>query len=365
MMKIKKIQAESVQKALRQVRSELGPDAVILHTKRLGNGESGGQVEVTAGIDSPGNAGKSERRPRQTRDEGAEERRERAEIRKSMQQMQQTIERLTKEVQYPELRSLPDVYREWYLDLVDQEVPAHLVKSLIRKALHELGEQAGRTRIEEFLIDTIEETFTSSTQTVAGDHSHVVGIIGPTGVGKTTTIAKLATQKAVEEGRSVGLITADTYRVAAADQLRVFADLIDVPLEVVYTPEEMEEAIEQYREMDYIYIDTTGRSQKDRENLLSIQEMLEAASPQEIHLMMSATTSSATLLSTAERFSMFPVTDLIVSKIDEAETMGSLLTLFHQYEWPVSYFTNGQNVPDDILVGTATGYIRSLFGAIS
>ena len=365
MMKIKKIRAESVQSALRKIREELGPDAVILHTKQLPGENPDGKVEVTAGLDSGGGNGGSAGREAAAAERVQREGRESSELRKSMQQMQRTIERLTKEVQYPELRNLPEVYSDWYLNLVDQEVPLHLVKELIRAAIHSLGEQASTGAVEDYLISSIEEVFTRSESRNSAGAPHIVSIIGPTGVGKTTTIAKLATQKVIEEGRSVAIITADTYRVAATDQLQVFADLIDVPLEIVYTPEEMTAAIGRYPDVDYLYIDTTGRSQRDRKNLETIRHMLEAADPHELHLMLSATTSSATLLAAAKRFSLFPVTDVIISKLDEAETTGSLLTLFHEYDWPVSYFTNGQNVPEDILVGSAMGYTRTLLGAIT
>ncbi|MCF7802858.1 MAG: flagellar biosynthesis protein FlhF [Candidatus Marinimicrobia bacterium] len=365
MMRIKKIQAETVQEALTKIRQEFGPEAVILHTRKLeANGAvDGQQVEVTAGIDSDGTISpKGQQAQPDARREEKPTPDETSEIREEMRQMQQIITKLTKELQYPDVQMLPDVYREWYMHLVAQEVDMPLLKELIRGARKSLGDDASHMDVRHHMDCAVDNIFSQSIPQEAGQGQRRIAIIGPTGVGKTTTIAKLATQKTIEEGRTVALITADTFRVAATDQLRVFADLIDVPLEIVYTPIEMREAIRKFDDYDYIYVDTTGRSQHDHESLSVMRRLVRAAQPEEVHLMLSATTSSATILAAAERFSIFDITDLIISKIDEAETMGTVLTMLHQHGWPVSYFTNGQNVPEDVVLGNATLYSERLFG---
>ncbi len=366
-MKIKKVQSDSVRNAMRRIRREFGADAVILNTRNLnGNsdGDSEAKVEVTAGIyqqtpPSPEpEAPESEESHVATREHTEETRK----MRKTMLKMQETIERLTVDLQHPDIQHLPDQYREWYLYLVNQEVDTYLIKNMIRDAMKMKGKQATHEEIREYLEQVIDSIFMESPSPVMDDEQRIIAVVGPTGVGKTTTIAKLATQKSLEEGRRVALITADTYRVAATDQITTFAHLLELPIQVVYTSREMEEALQKFTDYDYIYIDTTGRSQNDRENILQIQQILEAADPHEMHLVLSATTSTATLRSVANKFSLLPVTELLISKIDESEAAGSVLSLLQQYSWPVSYFTNGQNVPEDIMVGSAAGYCQLLFG---
>jgi len=368
MMQIKKVQAASVKDALSQIRMEFGPETVILHTKKLdGRGEY--SVEVTAGIDndntkeitrqeSQPNHPILERKQGTSRNASQDSK----DIRKEMRQMQSRIDRLTTELQYPDVQTLPDIYREWYMHLVQQEVDLPLLKDLIRGARKSLGNNPTSEQLRHYMERAVDNIFEQSVPAKFQETQQRIAIVGPTGVGKTTTIAKLATQKTIEEGRSVALITADTYRVAATDQLKVFADLIDVPLEIVYTPVEMRQAVKKFADYDYIYIDTTGRSHNDDNNLSTMRRLVKAAQPDEVHLMLSATTSSATIQASAGCFSIFEITDLIISKTDEAETVGNVLTMLHRHEWPVSYFTTGQNVPEDISLGNATVYCERLFG---
>ena len=366
-MKIKKVQSDSVRNAMRQIRREFGADAVILNTRNL-NGNSaedpGARVEVTAGIyqQAPPNQEPAPTGSKEADAPSSEPTEETREMRETMLKMQETIERLTVDLQHPDVQQMPDQYREWYLYLVNQEVDAYLIKNLIRDAMKEKGKKASHEEIREYFEQAVDSIFMESPSPVMDEEQRIIALVGPTGVGKTTTIAKLATQRSLEESRRVALITADTYRVAATDQITTFAHLLELPIEVVYTPEEMTEAMQKFTDYDYIYIDTTGRSQNDRENILQIQQILEAAEPHEMHLVLSATTSTATLRSVANKFSLLPVTDLLISKTDEAEAAGSVLSMLQQYSWPVSYFTNGQNVPEDIMAGSAAGYCQLLFG---
>lgn len=365
MMQIKKIQAASVKDALAQIRREFGPEAVILHTKQIK--QSGdGAVEVTAGIDNNSEqvTQRSQTPPKPRREQKTSDQTSAnsEKLQKEMRQMQDRIDRLTKELQYPDVQTLPQLYREWYMHLVQQEVDLPLLKDLIRGAQKSLGNDATHRQLRHYMERAIDNIFAQSAPAEFQESQQRIAIVGPTGVGKTTTIAKLATQKTIEEGRSVALITADTFRVAATDQLKVFADLIDVPVEIVYTPVEMRQAVKKFADFDYIYIDTTGRSQKDEENLSTMRRLVKASQPDEVHLMLSATTSSATIQASAKQFSIFEITDLIISKTDEAETVGNVLTMLYRHEWPVSYFTTGQNVPEDISLGNTTVYCERLFG---
>lgn len=364
-MKIKKVKAASVREAMRQIRREFGSDAIILNTQNLQEipqEDPEAKVEVTAGIyqKTPQPAEVAVASPPESPEPQPDDKS--PQMQDTILKMQETIERLTVELQYPDLQRLPDAYREWYLYLTRVEIDSYLIKNMIREIRQQLGEEATSDQIRDQIEYMIDDIFLESPSPQVEEPRRIIALVGPTGVGKTTTIAKLATQKSLEEGRRVALITADTYRVAATDQIRTFANLLEVPIQVVYTAEEMARAIKDFAEYEYIYIDTTGRSQNDAESVLQIQEILEGANPHEVHLVLSATTSTATLRAIANRFSALPITDLLISKTDEAEAVGSVLSMLQQFSWPVSYFTNGQHVPEDIMVGTSTGYCELLFG---
>jgi flagellar biosynthesis protein FlhF len=175
-----------------------------------------------------------------------------------------------------------------------------------------------------------------------------VALVGPTGVGKTTTIAKLAANHRLRDKHRVGLITVDTYRIAAVEQLRTYADIIDLPMEVVATPRQMREAVASMAHLDLVLIDTAGRSPKDELKLQELKAFLAEAEADEVHLVLSAVASANVLRSTAEMFADVGTTALILTKLDEAMGLGHLLPVTRNERLPISYLTDGQNVPDDI-----------------
>ena len=177
----------------------------------------------------------------------------------------------------------------------------------------------------------------------------IIILIGPTGVGKTTTLAKLAANFALLEEKSVCLITADTYRIAAIDQLRTFAQIINLPLDVVFSPFELKKAIESQSEKDVILVDTAGRSPLDEEKMTELTELLKQELSAEVHLVLSATTKTGDLKAISKRFRAAGFDKLILSKIDETVTYGPLLEYLIDEQQSLSYLTNGQNVPDDII----------------
>jgi flagellar biosynthesis protein FlhF len=176
----------------------------------------------------------------------------------------------------------------------------------------------------------------------------VIALIGPTGVGKTTTIAKLAANYRLQANKRVGLITIDTYRIAAVDQLRTYAQIIEVPLKVVLSVGELQQAIDAMKDLDVILVDTAGRSQNDSMRLGQLRRFLEAMKPDETHLVVSATANRASAGKVVQQFVPLGANRLIISKLDEADSFGLVLNVACAGNVPISYVTTGQGVPDDI-----------------
>jgi flagellar biosynthesis protein FlhF len=178
----------------------------------------------------------------------------------------------------------------------------------------------------------------------------VIAFIGPTGVGKTTTLVKLASQYALVHQLKVALLTADTYRIGAVEQLRIYRDIMDIPFEAVSTPEDVGPALKRYGDRDLIFFDTAGRSPQNSRQIKDLKAFLEAARPAETHLCVSATTKNADLLPIVGKFGLVPVNRFLVTKLDETRSLGLLLNLAAGFQVPISYLTTGQNVPNDIEV---------------
>ena len=176
----------------------------------------------------------------------------------------------------------------------------------------------------------------------------IVALIGTTGVGKTTTIAKIAAKFVLERGISVALITADTYRISAVDQLRTYSDIIGLPLEIVYSPSELAPALRKHRSKKLILIDTAGRSQNNEYQMNELKAFLAAEPSIEKHLVLSATTKERDAEAILERFSSCRPDRILLTKTDETENIGFIVNLLFDRRLPLSYFTNGQSVPDDI-----------------
>lgn len=192
--------------------------------------------------------------------------------------------------------------------------------------------------------------------------ARVVMLIGPTGVGKTTTIAKLAANYGLTEGKKVALVTVDTYRIAAVEQLKTYAEIIGIPCEVVFHPSDMKKALEKHFHRDLILIDTAGRSPKNQEHIAELADYIKEANPDEIMLVISATTRNEDIMDIYRSFNTYRVDKLIFTKVDETSNYGVIVNTVHKTKTPLAYITNGQSVPDDIKVPEPEELARFIWG---
>jgi flagellar biosynthesis protein FlhF len=391
-MDIKTYRAKTMRDALELVRRELGPSAAVLHTRELNSGLVGRmlfgrqyEVAASAAVNVPSRlpeeiqvsgvrcqvseheyATTQPRHPTpdtrhlplppahldadyrsQYRDDF------RRQVAGQLDELHAMVEKLCQRAASTPAHDLPESLFRVFTDMIEAEIDEPIARAWIDRIResrdwHELTDALlVKARVAQLLEDEIRVNGPIKTD---ADKCRVVALVGPTGVGKTTTIAKLAANYRLREKRRVGLITVDTYRVAAVEQLRTYADIIDLPMEVVATPREMREAVARMSHLDLVLMDTAGRSPRDEIKIQELRSMLAEAEPDDVHLVLSSTAGAKSLIATTERFADVGTTALLLTKLDEANSLGHLVSLVRSCRLPISYLTDGQNVPDDIQV---------------
>ena len=239
--------------------------------------------------------------------------------------------------------------------LIEQEFGPELADRLIRELSRRFAEhdepvnEAVRAALLERIAAILPTDIGDAFEVEAGRHgARRIALVGPTGVGKTTTLAKIAAHLKLKRGLRVGIVAADTYRIAAVDQLRTYAEILDLPVEIASSPRDAARACESLRDVDVILIDTAGRSQNDHMKLSELKAFIASADPDETHLVLSATASMRTLAREAEAFGSVGVDRMILTKLDEAASFGALVTLVERLGKKLSFLTHGQEVPDHI-----------------
>ncbi|NRD79418.1 flagellar biosynthesis protein FlhF [Bacillus sp. BRMEA1] len=260
----------------------------------------------------------------------------------------------------------PTVMTNWINRLkkqgVDDEVADYIVETLLKKyeSIHDLNDAVIKEEIYTIIKDIIEKKVSKTS--IVDERTRMINIIGPTGVGKTTSIAKLATEQVLKQKRKVAMITTDVYRIAAVEQLKTYAGILNVPIEVVRSKEELEKALNRLENYDLIYMDSTGRNFKEVQYRDSIKEFLNYPVESDNYLVLSLTTKFEDMQILLNGFLHSPVKKLILTKFDETSSYGSILNIAYKYPYQLSYITNGQSVPEDITTIDAAQMARDILG---
>jgi flagellar biosynthesis protein FlhF len=403
-MDLKTFQAPTMSAALAEVKSSMGPGAVILHTRTFYRNRWLGLrkqevVEITAGRGGRPQERPARREPAPPREQNFREQNSRDQhllpsppkpaglltssrqllespagqsaamlgLTQEMGCLKSLVKDLVEQTRAQRKPNIPEEYFDYYSLLIEHQVCDEIASDLIKTLVQQIRPEHARQGefVRDKLLEQIEKRLPSAgpIQRIKTSGPHVVALIGPTGVGKTTTVAKLAANLKIREKRRVGLITLDTYRIAAIEQLRKYAELIDSPLRVVGTAEDMSDALRSMKDCEYVLIDTAGRSPNDTLKLNELRSFMVAAKPDEVHLVLSTTASQQCVELAINRFNEVRADKIIFTKLDEAAHLGVVLNVAKKVNKSLSYITTGQDVPDDIEVGRGKKLAQMILGA--
>ncbi len=352
-MKVKRYVGPTVEEALGRVKEEMGSNAVILNRRKIkpGKGLTGmfkkPLYEIVAAIDDTKRETKPEPRiTAQIMSNGYRALEQKVDYIKSA--MDVIVSGLPDEARN---RGVPDILIPYYTLMRNNDTDPEIIKMVIDGVKSKLNLDFNydydylRYRFKREISSYFNEV---RPITLSEGRATVATLVGPTGVGKTTTLAKLAAHYAVALEKRVGIITFDTYRIAAVEQLRTYSEIMNIPIKVIYQAEDIVDTMQDYRDMDLILIDTAGGNHRDKMGLMQLQRMLREIETQQVFLVISATTNYRNVLDIMSSYSFLKDYRILISKVDENISRGIVLNIAVKAGKPLSYITTGQNVPDDI-----------------
>ncbi|HHY77114.1 MAG TPA: flagellar biosynthesis protein FlhF [Clostridiales bacterium] len=386
MMKIKRYIGDSVQDAYQKVKVELGKDAVIINTRKIRRKGIKGFfskpiIEVVAAVDDykdikindfnyESDTRKSQKNEinyiagkRSFQEElSFSNYKKLSDIDMEFNEIKSMLNKVYKVIKADEI-NLSEICREYINRLRSEEIDERIIEKIINKIEKlTVDLQNNENFIRDFIYNLLSDYITIEDEDLDNPNNRVIVFAGPTGVGKTTTMAKLAALYSLKLNKKVGFITSDTYRIAAVEQLKTYSDIIGIPLTVIYSPQEFKNAVENYSDKDIIMVDTAGRSHNDKYQLMELKHLLNSDTKTQVYLVISAGTKMKDCYDILESYGFLDDYRLLFTKLDETSTHGIIINTSFYTKKPLSYLTYGQNVPDDIEKADKSKIINSLLG---
>lgn len=357
-MRIKKYVGYTTHEAMNKLKKELGSEAVILSTRTIKQKGLLGffkkpMVEITAAYENS----------RSNKGDLYDERLNR--ISYELNVLKDMVQKISSEVK-DNGSKLPEQLEKYKHKLIENGVDYSIANSIFKRLNEQVNfEDKDNIKIKTILRETLLEYVGLAEPLNTDDlNQKLVFFIGPTGVGKTTTLAKIAGKLVMEGKYNIGLITSDTYRIAAIEQLRVYSDILQLPLKIIYNEEDMYKALVNLNDKDIILVDTAGRNHKEIQEGDEIFKAMNSIKNKEVFLVLSCTTEYKILQSIIKQYNFIPDYKIIFTKVDECENLGNILNVKMLTNKPLSYITTGQNVPDDIELINREKIVNSLLGEI-
>lgn len=374
-MKVRKFVGKSTKEAMDKVRRELGDEAVILHTKKRKKPGLLGmfgkeEVEILAALDAKVKKkapipkaptprvereeiqfverARSQATP-QYRDEIIPPKKVDMGKTDELSDIKQSIEYIAEKLKLRDLGDTLSEFRDFIKVMVENGVEEEVARDIVENVSKQVVlENKTKDEIREIVRLNIKSYLGEVSSLKYDGEKKVIFFIGPTGVGKTTTLAKLASHFVLNEKCSIGLITADTYRIGAVDQLKIYGEILDIPVKTIYETNEVYEALSGLRDKDVVFIDTAGRSHKNKPQVEELKELINTVKSKEIYLLLNIGTEMKNINSIIKEYDFIEDYSIIFTKKDETDILGNILNTRYYSNKKLSYITTGQNVPDDI-----------------
>lgn len=343
MMKVKKYIGKTSYEAMNKMKMELGPDAIILNTRTIRKKGIKGlfkkpMVEITAAYEE-----KDLLLFKKPKDDNF------IKINNELATLKNMMEQISANVVENDSK-FPVELEKYRSKLIENGVEYYTATSILRNLNLQVDFISKDDKTIENIIRYTLMEYIGDAEPLNLDNQYqkIIFFIGPTGVGKTTTLAKIAAQLVMEKKYDIGLITSDTYRIAAVDQLKTYSDILQLPLKIIYNQEDMHKTLASFREKNIVFVDTAGKNHREIDEKDEIYKIMSSIKNKEVYLVLSGATDYNTLKSIINHYSFIENYKIIFTKLDEAENFGNILNVKYLTKNPVSYITTGQNVPDDI-----------------